>query len=208
NKLLVIASGYAVQPTIWQDNCQKLLLAAGEMHSANPLQAGTPQAVIQEALGIPHEAFDVLVQQLVATGKLMRQDDMLFLPGNKLSLSPQQESIKQNILNMFSIQVVAPPTLGEIGKQLANSLPVAYYLIKQGLLIDLGGDIILEKTQFERIRDEVIALLKQNGHISIQDINKRFGFSRKYSVPLLTYLDRLGITCRKGDMRVAGNKLI
>ena len=53
----------------------------------------------------------------------------------------------------------------------------------------------------------MVKTLKQNGKITIQEINQRFGFSRKYSVPLLTHLDRLGITRREGDVRVAGKKL-
>jgi len=84
---------------------------------------------------------------------------------------------------------------------------VVYFMIKQGELVELPDGILLEAKHFQSIQDEIIKLLKQNGHISIQDINARFGFSRKYSVPLLTQLDRLGITRREGDIRVAGKKL-
>jgi selenocysteine-specific elongation factor len=80
-------------------------------------------------------------------------------------------------------------------------------MIKQGELMELPDGILLETDQFKRIQDEVINLLKQNGQIAIQDINKHFGFSRKYAIPLLTRLDILGITRREGDTRVAGKKL-
>ncbi|MCL2615235.1 MAG: selenocysteine-specific translation elongation factor [Dehalococcoidia bacterium] len=207
-KLLVLAADYAVQPAVWQDNCLKVLSAIDAKYKTNPIQAGTPQAAIQKDFAVPPDIFDALVQQLVAKGKLVRQNDVLYLPGNASALSPQQESLRQTILGMFATQVTTPPTLSEIGKRLANSLPVAYYLVKQGLLVDFGGGVLLEKAHFEGICREVTVLLKQNGHVSIQDINQHFGLSRKYSVPLLTYLDRLGITRREGDVRVAGKKLL
>jgi selenocysteine-specific elongation factor len=80
-------------------------------------------------------------------------------------------------------------------------------MIKQGELVELTDGILMEAKQFQGIQDDIIKLLKQNGQITIQEINQRFGFSRKYSVPLLTHLDRLGITRREGDVRVAGKKL-
>ena len=206
-KLLIIAADYAVQPTVWQNRCQQLLLDIDATHKADPLQTGTPQATIKEVSELPCEIFDVIVQQLIVTGKLMRHDDMLCLPNNKPTISPQQELLKQNILNMFATQTTAPPTLSEIGKRMTNSLPVVYYLIKQGFLIDLGEGVLMNKTQFEHIREEIVLMLKQNGQISIQNINQRFGFSRKYSVPLLTYLDRIGITRREGDVRISGKQL-
>ena len=207
-QLLVLAADYAVQPAVWQDNCLKVLSAIDAKYKANPIQAGTPQAAIQKEFGVPDDIFDALVQQLVATGKLVRQNDMLYLPGNASTLSPQQESLRQTIIGMFATQVMTPPTLSDIGRRLANGLPVAYYLVKQGLLVDLGGGVLLEKAHFERICLKVTTLLKQNGHVSIQEINQHFGLSRKYSVPLLTYMDRLGITRREGDVRVAGRKLL
>jgi len=84
---------------------------------------------------------------------------------------------------------------------------VVRYMLQQGLLVELPDGILMETDRFTSIKDNIIGMLQENGKISIQDINARFGFSRKYSIPLLTYLDRLGITRRQGDIRVAGKKL-
>jgi selenocysteine-specific elongation factor len=144
---------------------------------------------------------------MASTGKLERQEDALSLPRSKPALSKQQETLRAAVLNLFAQNPSSPPTLKELGIQLPASPPVVYFMIKQGELVELPDGILLEAKHFQSIQDEIIKLLKQNGHISIQDINARFGFSRKYSVPLLTQLDRLGITRREGDIRVAGKKL-
>jgi selenocysteine-specific elongation factor len=42
------------------------------------------------------------------------------------------------------------------------------------------------------------------GELTVADLKDRLGVSRKFAVPLLEHLDRLGVTRRKGDVRVAG----
>ncbi len=44
-------------------------------------------------------------------------------------------------------------------------------------------------------------------NISVGDFKGLFGFSRKYAVPMLEYLDSEDYTKRVGDARVAGRKL-
>jgi selenocysteine-specific elongation factor len=206
-KKLVQAGTYIVDSGVWGDTSIRLLAMLEKEMAADKLKNGVPQAGLQGALGLPREVFDALVQQMASTGKLERQEDALSLPRSKPALSKQQETLRAAVLNLFAQNPSSPPTLKELGIQLPASPPVVYFMIKQGELVELPDGILLEAKHFQSIQDEIIKLLKQNGHISIQDINARFGFSRKYSVPLLTQLDRLGITRREGDIRVAGKKL-
>jgi selenocysteine-specific elongation factor len=206
-KKLAQAGTYIVDSSVWGDATIRLMAMLEKEMAADKLKNGVPQAGLQGALGLPREVFDALVQQMASTGKLARQEDTLFLPQNKPALSKQQEDLRMAVLDLFVKNPSSPPTLKELGIHLPASPPVAYFMIKQGELVELPDGILMEAKHFQDIQEEIIKLLKQNGHISIQDINARFGFSRKYSVPLLTHLDRLGITRREGDARVAGKKL-
>ncbi|MCL2140121.1 MAG: selenocysteine-specific translation elongation factor [Dehalococcoidia bacterium] len=204
---LIVNAGYAIQSDFWHTSTQKLLDFVSEKYRENPLHAGTPQIAIQTAVKLPLDVFDILVQQLVSTGKLVRVDETLCLPGSKPVLNPQQKFIEQSILDIFTSRREIPPTIKEINQMIPNSQPVIYYLIKNGRITDLGDGILIETEHFNQICALITDILRQNGSISIQEINLRFGFSRKYSVPLLTFLDRLGITRRDGDIRRPGRKL-
>ena len=206
-KKLVQAGSYIVDSGVWGKVAIRLLDMIEKEMAADKLKNGAPQAGLQGALGLPKEVFDALVQQMASTGKLARQEDTLFLPQNKPALSKQQEDLRMAVLDLFVKNPSSPPTLKELGIHLPASPPVAYFMIKQGELVELPEGILMETRHFQGIKEEIIKLLKQNGHITIQEINQNFGFSRKYSVPLLTHLDRLGITRREGDARVAGKKL-
>jgi selenocysteine-specific elongation factor len=79
-------------------------------------------------------------------------------------------------------------------------------MLQQNMLIELPDNILLEKKRYESIKREIIDFLEKKGEISIQDINSLFGFSRKYTIPLLQYLDIKGITRREGNVRVLAGK--
>jgi selenocysteine-specific elongation factor len=207
-KKLAQAGSYTIDSSVWQNASVKLLSTLEKELAGDTLKQGVSQAALQGALGLPREVFDALVQQMVSTGKLARQEDTLLLPRSKPVLSKQQEDLRIAVLDLFVKNPSSPPTLKELAIQLPASPPVVHYMIKQGELVELPDGILMETKHFQGIQDDVINLLKQNGHITIQEINQNFGFSRKYSVPLLTHLDRLGITRREGDVRVAGKKLV
>ncbi|MGH2719796.1 MAG: SelB C-terminal domain-containing protein, partial [Actinomycetota bacterium] len=44
------------------------------------------------------------------------------------------------------------------------------------------------------------------GPFTVAQFRDAVGASRKYVVPLLEYLDRMGVTRRQGDLRVLGPK--
>ncbi len=204
----VIQAGlYIADSSVWEKASLRLLSMIEKEMAADKLKSGVPQDILKAALRLPREIFDAMVQQLVSAGKLMRQQDLLMLPESKPALSSQQDTLRTAVLNLFAKNPSAPPTLKDVAAQMPAAQPVVRFMIKQGELVELPDGILLEASQFKRIQEEVINILRQNGKIAIQDINKNFGFSRKYAIPLLTKLDILGITRRDGDARVAGKKL-
>ncbi len=74
------------------------------------------------------------------------------------------------------------------------------------MLVEIANGVLFERKHYENIKGEIIKFLKKNGQISIQDVHSLFGFSRKYTIPLLNYLEKEGIVRREGDIRVLVNK--
>ena len=50
----------------------------------------------------------------------------------------------------------------------------------------------------------VVDALRGRGALTVADIRDLLGSSRKYVVPIVGWLDRTGVTRRRGDDRVAG----
>ncbi|MCX7990237.1 MAG: SelB C-terminal domain-containing protein, partial [Aquificaceae bacterium] len=80
--------------------------------------------------------------------------------------------------------------------------PYGEYLrmaIRRGQVYSLGDYLYLSKTLFEDYVNKLRALGKEFG---LQQAKELLGLTRKYLVPLLEHMDRLGITKREGERRV------
>jgi len=53
-------------------------------------------------------------------------------------------------------------------------------------------------------RDLVVDALRDRGSLTVADVRDVLGSTRKFVVPIVTWLDRTGVTRRRGDDRVAG----
>jgi selenocysteine-specific elongation factor len=205
-KKLVQASGYLISPARWQEWIKVIIDTVSRGIEAEKLKKGVPQSAVQSALGQPKELFDALLANLLAEGKLVRENDVLYLPEHKPRLSAEQEKLAAAVLEMFHKNPTTPPALRDILAQFPAAGSVVRFMLQQGQIIEFPEYVLMEAGRFAEIQRQIIEMLKEKGQVSIQDISARFGFSRKYSIPLMTQLDRLGITRREGDVRVAGRK--
>ncbi|GBD18625.1 Selenocysteine-specific elongation factor [bacterium HR27] len=92
----------------------------------------------------------------------------------------------------------APPSPAEYG--LDPELVQA--LADLGRVIRVTDDVVFAPEAWQRIQEQVLALIDQNGSVTLAQVRDALGTSRKYAQALLEYLDQLHITRRVGDARV------
>jgi selenocysteine-specific elongation factor len=110
------------------------------------------------------------------------------------------------IIELFDKSHSSPPTMKEIASRIPSSEEMVRFMCQKNMLVELPEGVLLERKHYQSVKSEIIRFLKEKGQISIQDVHSLFGFSRKYTIPLLGHLDREGITRREGDVRVLGKK--
>jgi selenocysteine-specific elongation factor len=66
--------------------------------------------------------------------------------------------------------------------------------------IDAGTFLHFEAERALRAR--VSGLIRDRGKVTVADVREALVSSRKFVVPFLEYLDRVGLTRREGDFRV------
>jgi selenocysteine-specific elongation factor len=201
-KKLVATDSYLVDLGHWQKQTEDFLNLLQEEHQANPLKKGLSQAVLQSYLDFPREAFNQTVADLIDVKKIVRHEDTISLASHQPNLSTQQKAIVRSITALFKDNLSNPPVFKEIATHIPDSENVVRFMCQQGMLVELPDGILLEERHYQRVRNEIIRFLKEKDQISIQDVHSLFGFSRKYSIPLLSHLDREGTTKRQGDVRV------
>ena len=184
-----------------------ILKALRKEHKAHPLQRGLSQAILHSRVDLPRDAFNQIIASLVNAGEVKCAKDTIALASHKPQASSGQEEMVKRILELFENNRSSPPGIKEINEQMGDSVDIVHFMLRQKILVELPDGILLEKGHYKEIQEAVIGFLEKNGQVSIQDINSLFGFSRKYSLPLLNYLDGKKITRRQGNVRVLVKKL-
>ena len=98
-----------------------------------------------------------------------------------------------------------PPTTAELQQKFSKQgreLPkLLEYLISDGTLVRVNKDFCLYAAAERDLRAAITNALTKNSQMTLSEIREYLGTSRKYAVPFCEYLDRAGLTQRRGDVR-------
>jgi selenocysteine-specific elongation factor len=137
-------------------------------------------------------------------GELVRRGDFV------LQLSADDEEVRGRVLELVRSRRYEGPTSEELGAGLDQSpkalTPVLEYLVGQGLLARTKEGFYFDTGLLEEFVRGVIALFRDKPEIGVAEVKALTATTRKYTIPLLEYLDGKKVTVRKGDARVAGPK--
>ena len=102
-------------------------------------------------------------------------------------------------------QPLAPPDLKEIEKQAGvprNRLnEVIRLLEREGAVVRITTDMYFLTSSVEDLRQTLRGYLTEKGEMTAASFRDLIGSSRKYTIPLLEFFDRDGLTIRIGDIR-------
>jgi selenocysteine-specific elongation factor len=105
----------------------------------------------------------------------------------------------QRLLAAFDAAPFAPPDPSE----LPDDRELVRALVRAGVLVDVDG-VVFSAGALDQARRAVIEALHERPRLTVADIRDLLGSTRKYIVPICGWLDRNGVTRRRGDERIAG----
>jgi selenocysteine-specific elongation factor len=111
---------------------------------------------------------------------------------------PVTESAEAHrLLVAFDAAPFAPPEPGADDRELVRAL------VREGRLVDVDG-VVFSAGALDQARRAVIEALQARPRLTVADIRDLLGSTRKYVVPICGWLDRNGVTRRRGDERIPG----
>jgi selenocysteine-specific elongation factor len=75
-------------------------------------------------------------------------------------------------------------------------------MIKDGTLIKVKEDLFFHKKVIGELERRLVDSINEKGEITTPELKKLTGVSRKYTIPLIEYFDKIQLTVRIGDKRV------
>ena len=112
---------------------------------------------------------------------------------------------RQSCVKCRRFQLITDAELEEKANQLGSSevKRVAAYLREQDDLRMIKDGLLFSREMRDKLLD-VLAGMKED--ITVASLRDQIGVSRKYTLPMLEFLDSQGTTKRVGDRRVLVNK--
>lgn len=80
--------------------------------------------------------------------------------------------------------------------------PALRLLLKRAEAVELGGGLYAARETSEDVLEQIKAICRAEGEISLAGLRDRLGTSRKFAQAWLEYSDSQGVTSRTGDVRV------
>ncbi len=167
---------------------------------------GLPISHLERKLAHLESALPILLRYMVHRGELELKGDLYDLAGRGMSLKGVIKQAHDEIIEALTKQRFNPPTLATLAGGGKVQQQAIKYIIESGEGYKCGSDFLFLADAWKEILSFVRDYLKKNERMSVAELRDRFGFTRKFGIPILEELDRLGITQRDGDFRVKGKR--
>jgi len=170
----------------------------------NPLRLNMSAAELRSRMRQPvdRNLFETTLDDLQKENKLEVNGNQIRLSGHTIKLTPELESLKREIENRFQADPINPPVKNKLISQMGKDAEqILSYMIEAGDLILLEENLLFHRLAIGLAKQKVEEFLRNKGEATVSEIKQHLGTTRKYAVPLLVYLDTIGLTERDGDMR-------
>jgi selenocysteine-specific elongation factor len=202
--------GHRWYPTWAQDEARAAMLdALREAHRTNRRASAEALESIRSALS-PRYSDDLLasvIADLSASGELVVRGPWIRLPEHSATLIPEEQRGLRKLREALEEAGLEPPAPAELDRRLGldRSLrnDLLRLLVEQGEVVPVTPEIFLAVDVEDDLRKTARQVLGDRQPATPTEFKEAFGVSRKYLIPLLEYLDRVGVTRRTIDGRVS-----
>jgi selenocysteine-specific elongation factor len=205
-KELFQRDGIVADSEWWRAFSAEAAKAIDAAHAANPNQTGLDLRQLRTSLGIADAAlFDALISDLCENG-FARAQSAIRRKDHRLTLPPRLQPAGDDIRAVLAARPFDPPSRKELirGGEAADALR---FLCQTGEVILLSEEITLGATAFAEMKSRITEALRERGAATTSELRQALGTSRRILIPLLEYLDRIGLTTRQGDRRTLRERL-
>ena len=191
----------------WNRLKDQLLKTLKEFHAGHPLVPGMDMEELRGKLfyELSPKIFRVVIEIFINEKLIAKEENLLRLASHKVQLGGQETVLMDKIKKLLGEQPLAPPDLKEIEKQAGvprNRLTEVIRLLeREGSVVRVTTDMYFLASSIEQLRATLVQFLSEKGEMNAAAFRDLIGSSRKYTIPLLEYFDRAGLTIRIGDIR-------
>jgi selenocysteine-specific elongation factor len=196
-----------LHPKIFRSLQETIIACLAEYHGRFALKAGMPKEELAAQLPqqVDSKLYNFVLQHLSQQGTIVLEKEWIRLATHKTDLATDQQTLREKIEKAFQEGGLQPPFFREVAPSLpgspAQQQEVLQWMLSQRILVKVKEDLYFHSSVLAELQNRLVAYLKENGEIATAQFKDLTQASRKYTIPLLEYLDMQKVTIRVGDTR-------
>jgi len=180
-----------------------------EFHRLNPLKPGLAKEELRSQLrpAVDQKLLQVLLASLVKKGVIEQVGAEIKISGHTVTLQVNEQEMEQKIGALYREAGLTPPNLKDVlasfgefpERQIRQVIDL---LVTKGVLIKINESLCFHAPAIHDLQEKIVTFIRREGEIDAQRFKDLTGLTRKFSIPLLEYFDKIKLTIRIDDKRV------
>lgn len=177
-------------------------------HRDNPLQAGLSKEELRSEIGVrvADKAFRFSLGNLLKKKTVVQEESLVRLASHQVALQADEKQLQTDLQTWYRDKGLATATIKETKEQFADypeSLlkEVLSLLLREEQLIKISETLYYHHQVINTLTQDITDFIQREGEIDAPRFKNLTSLTRKYSIPLLEYFDRIKLTIRVGDKR-------
>ncbi|NKQ09212.1 selenocysteine-specific translation elongation factor [Pseudomonas sp. SST3] len=191
----------------WDYLEQSLVAALQRFHETQPDELGPDRDRLRRyALPqLERPIYLALLERTLAAGTIEANGPWLHLPGHRVQLSEEEESLKARLWPLLESARFNPPWVRDLAGELEIEEDRVRHLLRKlsriGELQQVVKDLFYPDSTIRQLANQVLDMERQSGVIRAAAFRDQIQLGRKRSIQLLEHFDRIGLTRRFGNER-------
>ena len=196
--------GY-IQKKTYEEVLEKLKKLLVEYHNKFKLKVGIPKIEVLSKFKLSQKETLELLDLFIANNEIRLEGNLIAEKDFVVNYDKKQLAEKERIEKALLEGGFTPPTIKDLTNGEKTKVEILESLI-DNTIVRLDADLVLHANVLKEAIQKVEDHFKTNDQMGLAEFRDMSGSSRKYSMAILEYLDKLGITRRVENYRVLAKK--
>ena len=177
-------------------------------HQANPLKEGLSKEQVRSGFKqfVDPKVFNYCLNDLIRKQTVVQEESVIRMAGHQVALKADEAQLQRELKQWYLDNGLTAPTLKETLERFSEYpdklvKEVLALLLKEGMLVKISETLYFASEPLQKLQDDVVAFIRKEGEIDAPRFKTLSGLTRKFSIPILEYFDRIKLTIRVGDVR-------
>lgn len=204
NAVLNVENSY-IHYKKYDDIKEKIINVIEDYHKRNRLKVGIPKVELVSKIKLNNKEINQFLDLLISNELIKIEKNYVSLKDFSIKYDNKQLQEKNRIEKQLLDSKFTPPTIKDLTRGVKPTIEVLESLVGNAV-VKLDDDIVLHYSVYEEAVGKVESHFTKNEQLTLAEFRDLTGSSRKYSMAILEYMDKQGLTKRVENYRVLDKK--